>query len=165
MKTFGAYVHARPDGRIFYVGKGTEKRARNLQRNNQHYTNITSKYGKENILVGFIPCSSEATAFALEVGLIKCLRRANIALVNRTNGGEGAAGAVLSDAVKMKISLAHKGRTHTPEARANMSKAHIGNRHTQATRAKMGKSRIGGKITEETRAKRSKARASVLALN
>lgn len=27
---FGTYTHARPDGRVFYVGKGTEKRAFSL---------------------------------------------------------------------------------------------------------------------------------------
>jgi len=102
MENFNAYVHARPDGRVFYVGKGTIKRANNVRRGqNLHHSNIVEKYGRENILVGRIPCSSEEIAFELEKGLVKCFRRMGIALANATDGGEGASGAKWSAAQRL----------------------------------------------------------------
>ena len=76
-----AYVHARPETTdatgIFYVGKGTRARALSVTRGrrNPHYKNVVRKYGEVNILVGMVECSSEAIAFDLERGLLKCLRR------------------------------------------------------------------------------------------
>jgi hypothetical protein len=70
---FGTYTHARPDGRVFYVGKGTEKRAFSLtpdkRRCNKHHANIVKKYGAENIIVGWVACESEKQALGLEMHL------------------------------------------------------------------------------------------------
>jgi len=86
-----AYVHARPDGTVFYVGKGTRQRAFEMSagRRSNHHQRIVSKHGKENILVGLMECSSAEIAFELEKGLIKCFRRMGVALCNHTDGGEG----------------------------------------------------------------------------
>lgn len=96
MAEFYAYVHARPNTvsaqGIFYVGKGSAKRVRHVGRSNRHHSNIVQKYGKDSILVGAIPCSSEDIALELEKGLIKCLKRSNVVLANRTSGGEGISG-------------------------------------------------------------------------
>lgn len=143
MKPFGAYVHARPDGRIFYVGKGKEKRARNLRRNSYH-KKVVGKHGAENIRVGFIPCSSEEIAFALEMGIIKCLRRMGVTLTNQTDGGEGCTGLVQTDEAKAKVSRANKGRKATPEHRAKISRAGMGNKYC-----------LGKTLSAERRAKAS----------
>lgn len=179
MKIYGAYVHARPDGRIFYVGKGTETRAHNLRRN-AHHGNIVNKHGAENIQVGFIPCSSEAIAFDLEIGLIKCLRRSGIALTNRTDGGDGTAGmrhtpntrmqmsashtgVPLSQTTRDKISASSRGKPKSAAHIENKRIAEIGKHHTAAARAKVSASLIGNKRslgykhTAETRAKVSAA--------
>lgn len=92
MKQFYAYVHARPDGRVFYVGKGHGKRAQHLRKRSDYHQNVINKYGAENILIGKLDCSSEKIAFDLEKGLIKCLMRMGVVLVNQTLGGEGASG-------------------------------------------------------------------------
>ncbi len=100
---FLAYMHARPDGRIFYVGKGTSMRVSKIERShNPHHSNIVAKYGRENILVGKMECSSESIAFELEKGLIKCLRRSGVDLVNLSEGGEGQAGYRFSEEWKIK---------------------------------------------------------------
>lgn len=91
-----AYVHARPETvnvtGIFYVGKGKGKRCYDLSPRNTYHGNVVNKYGAENILIGKMECSSEAIAFDLERGLIKCLRRLGVRTTNLTDGGEGAGG-------------------------------------------------------------------------
>ena len=84
-----AYIHCKPDGVPFYVGKGTLRRAKYLGERNPHHKSIVAKYGTDNILKGWIECSSDKIALALEVGLIKCLRRMGVKLSNYTDGGEG----------------------------------------------------------------------------
>lgn len=86
-----AYVHARPDGRIFYVGKGCKKRAHTFPqaRRNKHHGRICAKYGVANIQVGLMYCTTEAIAYELEVGLIKCLTRMGVELTNQVAGGRG----------------------------------------------------------------------------
>lgn len=93
MMNFNAYIHARPDGTVFYVGKGSIARSKEMFRSrNPHHTNVVKKYGKENILVGSLPCSSDEISMELEKGLIKCFRRMGVDLVNQTDGGEGTKG-------------------------------------------------------------------------
>jgi len=164
---FGAYLHCRPDGTPFYVGKGTEKRMRKLKRNNLYHSNIVSKHGSESILTGFLPCSDEATAFELEKGLIKRIKAIGIRLANMTEGGEGpsgykhnkedvarrakeAFGRIISEEIKAKISKALTGvpkPARSVEHNYNMSKAKQGGKASQETRDKMSKTHLG-KLTK-----------------
>ena len=66
-----AYMHCKPNGIPFYVGKGALRRTKNLSERNPYHQSVVSKYGKENILIGKMECSSEKIAFELEKGLIK----------------------------------------------------------------------------------------------
>lgn len=85
------YLHAKPDGTVFYVGKGTRQRAFEMSkgRRNTYHHRVTSKVGKQNVLIGLIECSSSEIAFKLEKGLIKLLRAQGAVLCNHTDGGEG----------------------------------------------------------------------------
>jgi len=102
MTEFCVYIHSRPDGSPFYVGKGVPRRAVDFapSRRKAHHKNIVAKYGRENILVRTIDCESETHAFALEVEVIKCYRAAGLNLVNITDGGEGASGHVQNELQK-----------------------------------------------------------------
>jgi len=145
----GAYIHVRPDNSVFYVGKGTRKRSRSMKRNHFH-DNIVSKYGKENIKIGFIECSSEDIAFELEKGMIKCFRRMNINLSNMTDGGEGCANP--TEETRKKISLFQKGKKckpRTPEHSANASASQIGRVHKEETKLKISIANKGKKRTKE----------------
>jgi hypothetical protein len=110
--TYFSYVHARPEAvnqhGIFYVGKGKEARCFDLSERNRYHGFVVDKYGKENILIGSLPCSNEQTAFDLEVGLIKCLRRNGVQLTNQTNGGDGSSGYKFSEESKLKMSNSAK---------------------------------------------------------
>jgi len=175
-KIYGSYLHARPNGSVFYVGKGDVIRSRLLgDSRNSYHKNVINKHGKSNILVGFTPCSSEAIAFELEVGLIKCLKRMGVSLTNMTDGGDGVSGLVCSKSTRAKLAIASKGNKHglgyihTDDAKARMSISRLGNKNSEGNivskeaRAKRAASLTGntnalGHIqTEEHKAKISKA--------
>ena len=69
-QAFYIYVHSRPDGRPFYVGKGSGVRAHNMRRRNPHHRAIIAKYGAENIKVDLIEMKSDEAAFLGEQLLI-----------------------------------------------------------------------------------------------
>jgi hypothetical protein len=155
-KQFYAYIHARPDGTPFYVGKGNGRRVRNFSKRNPHHKNIVAKYGKNNILIGSLECSTEAISFELEKGMIKCLRKMGVELTNRTNGGEGCVGLVLSDDAKARISASLRGRkgfAHTPESKAKISMANTGKKRSEEARMKIRQTAIGRVVSNETREK------------
>jgi hypothetical protein len=85
------------------------------------HKHVTGKYGTSSILVGKRDCSSEAIAFELEKGLIKCLRRMGVELCNLTDGGEGASGYVPTEATRKRIAEAGKGRIVSAETKAKKS--------------------------------------------
>jgi hypothetical protein len=94
------YVHCKPDGEPFYVGKGSLQRARMLVRNKFH-KNVVAKYGKPLVqIVANNLTEQEATNF--EILLIKKLREQGVKLTNLTNGGEGTPGVVHSLEVRQK---------------------------------------------------------------
>lgn len=147
MKPFGAYVHARPDGRIFYIGKGKEYRARSLDphQRNAHHGNIVRKYGKDNISIGFIPCSSEALAFELEKGLIKCTKRMGLQLTNRTDGGDGATGHRHDAATIERIREAAIKHFADPEVRRKVAEKSTGRKHPESAKEKIRQSAYGNR--------------------
>lgn len=147
MSIFGAYVHARPDGRIFYVGKGKEYRARSLDphQRNAHHGNIVRKYGKENIGIGFIPCSSESIAFELEKGLIKCAKRMGLQITNRTDGGDGATGHRHDAATIERIREAAIKHFSDPEVRRKVAEKSTGRKHPESAKEKIRQSAYGNK--------------------
>lgn len=155
-KQFYVYTHAKPDGSIFYVGKGLKKRTASISRAyNPHHTNIVAKYGKENIIVKTMLCRSEQHAFDLEVRMIAALRQGGVKLVNLTDGGEGASGWKHTDEHKLKLSVIGKGRVMSPEHCARQSARQIGTVMSIEARAKMSISKKN--MSVETKAKMSLA--------
>ena len=157
-KLFYAYIHAKPDGTPFYVGKGRNKRMFNLTKRNSHHKNVIAKYGKPNIIIGKMDCSSEDEAFNLEVGIIKCFKRMGYELVNKSNGGEGSAGHAVSLESRQRISATLKtmaGRPHTLESRMKISMANKGKKRTEESKLKMRLAALGKVVSAETRAKLS----------
>ncbi len=140
MKYF-VYFHCRPDGSIFYVGKGIERRAKNLyRRHNLHHQNIVAKYGKENILVEITPCADEEEAYFLEQLFILLLRERGVELANKSDGGDGGS----------------SGYRHTTEAREWM-KAFQSDRPppTEMSRRRRSTSLLCHPVSAETRRKLS----------
>jgi hypothetical protein len=103
---FCTYIHSKPDGTPFYVGKGRATRAYEFSksRRTQHHHNIISKYGRDNILVCLFPCKSEQDAFELEIFWIRKLKEQGYPLINLTEGGEGASGREMTDRQREALS-------------------------------------------------------------
>jgi hypothetical protein len=128
---FFAYIHCKPDGTPFYVGKGVRTRYKNFSQRNPYHKRIIAKYGQENILIGKIDCSSNDAALELEIGLIKCLRNMGIELSNLTDGGEGNVGWKCPDNVKTAVSTANKLRVLSTEQRQEIGNRFRGKKRPQ----------------------------------
>ena len=127
-KQFYVYTHARPDGSVFYVGKGHGKRAGRFSVRNPHHKNVVAKHGRQRIIVSKVNCKNEQCAFDLEQWMIRIARKMGIGLVNRTNGGEGSTGLVMSQEARAQIFaslMGRKGTPHTPESKAKISAARM----------------------------------------
>ena len=123
-KVVGIYTHSKPNGEIFYVGKGTMRRAKNFHRPNKFYNDVVAYYGKENIIVNFWPCKDDADAFEQEIELIEDLRSMGIRLTNKSIGGSGGcSGVKLTAQHKECIARAQRGRQKSKEHREKLSKA------------------------------------------
>jgi hypothetical protein len=163
-----AYMHCKPDGTPFYVGKGALRRAKYFGERNQHHQNIVKKYGKENIFYGVLECSSHQIAYELETGIIKCLKRMGFALTNLTAGGDGGKEPCaetrkrLSEAAKKRgVSLAcqearnkaKRGAVLTEEQKKKQSIAMKGKKFSDAHKANIRKSAKKRGIAHEVIAK------------
>ena len=144
-----AYVHCRPDGSIFYVGKGAMRRAKNLRERNEYHKRVVAKHGKENIFIGTIECSSDAISLELERGIIKCLKRSGVKLTNCTDGGEK--GTVLTPETLEKLSIAAKKRGVSAACRTATVTARKGKPLPEAHRLKVSRSMQGKVFSEEHR--------------
>lgn len=137
-----AYVHCKPNGDVFYVGKGKLARANNIlkAKRNKWYTRTVAKYGAENIGVGTIECSSETIAFDLEKGLIKCFRAMGVRLSNMTDGGEGKSGCPNSPEAYASAAAKLRGRKRPVDFCKRASEWMTGRVVSEQTRAKISTS-------------------------
>lgn len=135
MNQFYVYLHKKPDGTPFYVGKGTGNRAYAFARRSTWHKNIVAKYGRQNIIIEIINCINESQAFDLEKIYIKQLKNDGVMLVNLTEGGEGCAGlkrGAPSEEHRAKNAAAklgnkiRKGSKHTAESIERMRLAKLG---------------------------------------
>jgi hypothetical protein len=162
---FCVYEHIRPDtNKVFYVGKGSGRRAQSKHRRNQHWNNIVGKAGgfSVNILVENV---DEEFAFLAEMERIDQLNRLGYKLANKTEGGEGPSGYRHTDEAKKKIAEAQMGKKHwtvnhvyTEEHKAKLRIARSKFVYTDEVRAKLseaGKRRV---YTDETKSKMSKSK-------
>lgn len=157
-KQFYTYLHCKPNGDPFYVGKGIGKRSHDLSRRSKWHKAIVAKHGIE-ILV--FKKDSEESAFKSEIRLIKMLRNAGFELANQTDGGEGASGRVWSEEARIKMSNSHIGIKRSPETKALISASKKGHFTSPEARAKMSASRKGKKLSPEHCAKISVANKGI----
>jgi len=144
-----AYIHCKPDGVPFYVGKGAMRRAKYLGERNPHHQATVKKYGKENILIGMLDCSSPEIAYDLESGIIKCLKRMGIGLTNFTAGGDG--GRSPCDETRKRLSDAAKKRGVSSVCQAAKVSALKGKSLSEEHREKLRQRQTGKVFTEEHR--------------
>lgn len=154
MTDFYVYVHRRATtGEIFYVGKGRGNRAYRKDRG-RHWKAIVEKHGRtvEIVANGL----QEQEAFELERSIIAKIGRRDLGLgplVNYTDGGDGASGAVRSTEFKTRNAAFHTGRKRSEETKKNISDALRGKVPSEQTRSRMSKAQIGRTHTEATKQK------------
>ncbi len=157
MKQFYVYAHLKPDvvdvHSIFYIGKGSGKRACFIRRNNRHHNFVINKYGIENIIVRKILCDSEEHALKLETEMISILRRMGVNLTNVTEGGTGTTGYSHSEEAKKKISIAHKDKKLSAEHVEKCRLAHVGLKRTPEQNEANRLRQLGKIASKETRDK------------
>ena len=96
---FYVYFHInKSNGKVFYIGKGTNNRAYSDYKRNKHWCNVVNKHGYEVAIVTDNLTSQEA--FNLEMRFISFYGIEN--LTNMTIGGDGCLG--MKDESKVKLS-------------------------------------------------------------
>jgi len=168
MKQFYTYLHCKPNGDPFYVGKGCGVRSHDFHGRNQHHKRIVAKHGKENIEVLVFSRESEQASFDDEIKWIQVLREAGHELANLCDGGEGSSGALRSPETRAKMSKAQKGKSRSAESCKKQSvrmtgkkrsidfinkisaiqkgnKRALGHKQTQEHRDKLAISKLGNK--------------------
>jgi hypothetical protein len=120
---FCVYIHKRPDGSPFYIGKGTSIRAHDFapSRRTKWHQNIVAKHGRASIVVQIIPCLNEQEAFELEKAHISIMKTNGVVLANLTDGGEGASGRKPTEAQNAGLAKGRMvGKKGTPGPRPQL---------------------------------------------
>ena len=152
------YAFLREDRTPYYIGKGKGNRAYRRRDKGE----IKPPKDKSRILI-LKQNLTEEEAFRHEVYMIIVFGRKDLGtgiLYNRTDGGDGASGTVVSEETKRKIGEAGKGRTHSEESRRKMSEARkgennpsYGKSHSEESRRKMSEAQKGKTHSKETKKK------------
>ena len=145
---FYVYQHSIPNTqRVFYVGKGSGKRAFSNKDRNTHWKNIVNKYG---FTVDFV-CSNldEELAFFAEQELIDVYKKRGLQLANMTAGGDGGGSCVVSEETKQKLSVALKGRKKPEGFSEKLKQRMIGKKATEETKKRLRESHFGVNLGEK----------------
>lgn len=137
------YLHRRAtDNKVFYVGKGKDKRAYSTFGRNEHWQKTEAKHGL--IVEIAFDNLEEQEAFQVEKDTILEFKYFDHPLCNMTNGGEGLSGFKWSEEqMKNHPSKNNIGRKHTPESKAKRSKALMGHVTSEETKQKISKAHQG----------------------
>lgn len=115
---FYVYLHLKPSGEVFYVGKGTKKRAWSHNLRNRHWKYIVAYHGF--VVQIHTDKLTEDQAFELERQLIKRYRETG-KLANVTDGGGGVSGSHVNRGIpkteshKEKLRQINKGKKQSTE--------------------------------------------------
>ena len=137
-RIFYTYAYLRIDGTPYYIGKGKGKRA--FHKKKQQRIKVPPE---ERILI-LKQNLTEGEAFRHEVYMIAVFGRKDTGtgiLRNRTDGGQGQSGRILSSEVKKQIGIKvsaslvgnrrKKGKRESEETRLKKSIAHTGSKATE----------------------------------
>jgi hypothetical protein len=149
-----SYVR-KSDGTPYYIGKGTGHRAYNK------HSNVSIPKDKSKII--FLESNlTELGALAIERRMIRWWGRKDLGtgiLLNKTDGGEGTSGIILSVETKEKLSRAKLGKAKSKIHKQRMSEAKLGKTigpFTAERKKKMSEAKLGKKrkpFTKETKLK------------
>lgn len=154
------YRHIRLDtGKPFYIGIGNKiNRAYDKRGRSDYWKRIANKHGYEvQIMVDDLTYEE---AKLKEKELIKLYGRDNNGglLCNRTEGGDGTVGIIVSEKTRKKLSEINTGKKRTKESIIKSANSNRGQKRNNEVRKRMSKAQKGRIISEETRKKMSESR-------
>jgi len=144
------YAYLREDKTPYYIGKGKGNRAYRTRDRG-----IKPPKDKSRIIL-LKQNLTEEEAFKHEIYMIAVFGRKDLRtgmLRNKTNGGDGVSGAVVSDKTRRKMSEANEGKPRSKEIRKKISKAHKGKTHSEEAKRKMSELKKGKTFSEEHKKK------------
>jgi hypothetical protein len=146
---FATYAHCKPDGTIFYIGKGSIKRAYSASCRNVIWQRIVKKHGGFEVKI-LAKWKTEEDAFDHEKLLIDCFRSMNIFLANISDGGLGSTGFRHTEEFKKQV--AYRAKTNNPmndlEVRKRQKENLIKAMNRPEIKEKQRKARLGMKFSE-----------------
>jgi hypothetical protein len=120
-------------GSPYYIGKGSGNRTKSNQ------GRAVNAPRDKDMVVYVQEGLTEQQAFSLERYCINLYGRVDLqtgCLRNKSDGGEGASGVVMTDERRQKISQAHKGKIVSAETRRKIGEAAKGRKQSLRTRQK-----------------------------
>jgi len=149
---FYTYAYLRVDRTPYYIGKGQGKRAFTKRKNEIQKPKDRSRIIllKQNL--------TEEEAFKHEEYLINIFGRIDLGtgiLRNKTNGGEGNSGKIVSEETRKKLSIAAKNQIRTKEYCKKISLIKTGFKHSEESKRKISEKHKGRVVSEETKKKLS----------
>ena len=151
------YSYLREDHSPYYIGKGSGRRA---------YTKGPKevKPPRDKSRVRILKADlTEEEAFLLEKLYILMFGRMDLGtgiLINKSDGGDGASGAIKSAETREKLRQANLGKKKPKEVGEKISKALTGRKLSEEMKAKLRAGHKGRTCTEEHKRNVSKAKAS-----
>ena len=151
------YSYLREDLSPYYIGKGSGRRA---------YTKGLKevKPPKDKSRVRILKADlAEEEAFLLEKLYILMFGRIDLGtgiLRNKSDGGDGASGAIRNEETREKLRQANLGKKRPKEVGEKISKALSGRKLSEEMKTKLRVGHKGRKCTEEHKKNVSKAKAS-----
>ena len=168
-KRFYTYAYLREDRTPYYIGKGKDGRAYVKYKREIKPPKDKSKiiFLKKNL--------TEEEAFKHEIYMIAVFGRKDLGtgiLRNRTNGGEGSSGAVVSEETKARISESQKGnknhnygKTTSEETKRKLSEINKGKIVSEETREKLRQASKNKLHSDETKKKISESKKGKIPWN
>ncbi len=153
MNIYYVYAYLRKDGTPYYIGKGKGRRLFSSTRR-------IPKPSKDKIII-MENNLTEVGALALERFYIRWYGRKDLntgILRNRTEGGDGASGLIVSAETRTKISKSLAGRKFSAEHREKIGLSNKGNKQHSNFMKLLNISRKGKPISDEHRRRISEAR-------
>ena len=146
-KKFYVYELIDPDGKVFYVGKGSRHRWNKHRANAERgqrtklYDRIREiwKSGNDFSRRKIFQTNDEQEAFTKEIEMIAFYGRIN--LTNDTDGGDGMSNP--SESTREKLRHNNIGKTLSSEHRAKIAESHLGIRPSKETLIRLSESHKG----------------------
>lgn len=148
MDVFYVYRHIRAsDGKVFYIGKGTGRRAYAKFYRSTHWHRTVNKHG---IIIEIVKDHMpEQCAFTLEKLMIYIYRKLGHPIVNHTDGGEGSYGFKHSRESLEKMS----GENNWTYGKRGKDSPVYGMKHSDETKLKLRLMKLGRKLSEDHKKK------------